>query len=237
MHYHVVLVENGVAICEERPRTLATLEEAENEARLLSQVSEDWVPKRYPGRSWKTGEVVVYLDRRVLERRILGREVAVIRCRTSAREFGPTCYLWDHGKWAGSLPQRERWPEAPWAKKRLPDGAVPQHLDDRGNDRIEDDYRIEDTETEVIRRARDARELSPHVSTSSLVDQFIDYVGSFGVRRSDVLRLPLDRFIRWLNVEGRPAQSSSVRYSERNGHDGVQPATYTRKVSGRAEAV
>jgi hypothetical protein len=228
MHYHVVLVENGIAIRDERPQTHATLEEAENQARLLSNVSEDWVPKRYPGRASRAGEVVVYLDRRVLERRILGREVAVIRCRTSAHEFGPTCYLWGQGVWAGSLPQRECWPDAPWTRKPLPDGAVLQHLEDRGDDRIED------TEVEVIQRARDARELSPHVSASGLLDQFIDYVGSFGVRRSEVLRLPLDRFIRWLNVEGRSAQSSSVRHSER---DGVQPATYTRKVSGRAEAV
>jgi hypothetical protein len=91
MHYHVVLVETD----RERARHVATFErwaQAERHAEVLSTGGEDWLPKRYPGRSWRAGEVTAYLDRRVLHRGSVGREVSVVRCPGAGRELQSECY-------------------------------------------------------------------------------------------------------------------------------------------------
>ena len=91
MHYHLVTTDGdgrapGV-------RTVTTAADAERDALRAAMVFGDWAPKRYPGRSWKRGEVAVYLDRTTTATRApLAREVSVIRCTAGSPE-APECLL------------------------------------------------------------------------------------------------------------------------------------------------
>ena len=87
MHYHVVLSVDGQEDCS---GTFDTWKDAEEAAGAISRLRDDWVPCRYPGRSWRVGEVAVYLDRRTGDG-IARRELAVIRCHVDGREPRPTC--------------------------------------------------------------------------------------------------------------------------------------------------
>ena len=86
MHYHVVVMDAGQP---DRELTFDTWSEAEEEAEAISREHDGWVPQRYPGRSCRPGEVAVYLDRRVVERRVTDRELVVIRCAADDREPQP----------------------------------------------------------------------------------------------------------------------------------------------------
>ena len=95
MHYHVIVVEGESEVVGGAGRFVETFEgwrEAENHARVISFEGEGWLPTRYPGRSWKPGEVAAYLDRRVLGRRVPQREVSVVRCPGAGREINAECY-------------------------------------------------------------------------------------------------------------------------------------------------
>jgi len=79
MHYHVIVVEGD----REPAHYVETFDDwghAESHARAIASGGEDWLPTRYPGRPWRTGEVTAYLDRRVLDRLVVRREVSVVRC-------------------------------------------------------------------------------------------------------------------------------------------------------------
>jgi len=82
MHYHVVLTVDGQ---ENFTGTFDTWEYAEQAAEALSRAPDAWVPRRYPGRSWRAGEVAVYLDRRAW-RRVTRQELTIIRCLVDGRE-------------------------------------------------------------------------------------------------------------------------------------------------------
>jgi len=74
MQYHLVLSdEHGNRILV---RTVEGHAAADRESRLLLADSPGWTPKRYPGRSWRHGEVGVYLDRT----RSQLRELSILRC-------------------------------------------------------------------------------------------------------------------------------------------------------------
>lgn len=91
MHYHLVTTDGegqapGV-------RTLTTGADAERDALRAAMVFTDWAPKRYPGRTWKRGEVAVYLDRTATATRApLIREVSVLRCAAGTPD-APDCLL------------------------------------------------------------------------------------------------------------------------------------------------
>jgi hypothetical protein len=89
MHYHVVLTVDGQ---ENFTGTFDTWEYAEQAAEALSRAPDAWVPRRYPGRSWRAGEVAVYLDRRAW-RRVTRQELTIIRCLVDGREPGPACQV------------------------------------------------------------------------------------------------------------------------------------------------
>ena len=76
MRYHVVLKDEA---SEDRKWIFDNWQEAEIEARFICRQHDDWVPDRYPGRSSRSGEVAVFLDRRVLDRLAPFRELAIIR--------------------------------------------------------------------------------------------------------------------------------------------------------------
>jgi hypothetical protein len=76
----------------------------------------------------------------------------------------------------------------------LPDGAK-LSVDKDGN------YQIDDTDAKVVYRANRYREFSPYLNASDLLASFIEYVGSLGVRKDEVMRLPLQLFVSWLIIE------------------------------------
>ena len=90
MHYHVVLTIDGQGDCT---GTFDTWQEAEAEAAAMVRQRDDWAPRRYPGRSWRVGEVAVYLDRRTGSGGCRN-ELAVIRCHVDGSEPRPACGVW-----------------------------------------------------------------------------------------------------------------------------------------------
>jgi len=90
MHYHVVLTVDGE---EDFTATFGTWKDAQETGESISRQCREWVPRRYPGRSWRAGEVAVYLDRRV-GRRVIRQELAIIRCHVDGSEPWPACHVW-----------------------------------------------------------------------------------------------------------------------------------------------
>jgi len=74
MHYHLLLTDESGDLVD--VRTVDDPREADRQARLVLGAQENWAPSRYPGRSWKRGEIGIYLDRSGAMR----RELAILRC-------------------------------------------------------------------------------------------------------------------------------------------------------------
>jgi hypothetical protein len=74
MHYHLLLTDERGEFVD--IRTVETAPEADRHARLVLSGQTSWSPNRYPGRSWKRGEIAVYLDRQ----RATHRELVILRC-------------------------------------------------------------------------------------------------------------------------------------------------------------
>ena len=92
MHYHVVRIdEQGEHVDPEL--TFDRQDEAEDWARTTAREIEGpgWSGKRYPGRSWRPQELAVYIDRRVLERKVPRLELSIVRCDVPGREPAPGC--------------------------------------------------------------------------------------------------------------------------------------------------
>lgn len=85
----------------------------------------------------------------------------------------------------------------------LPDGAK-LVVDDMGN------YRIEDKDAKVTYQANRIREFSPYLNASDMLAKFVEYVGSLGVKQSEVLGLPLELFINWLVIEAAERDSDPI---------------------------
>ncbi len=94
MHYHVVLIVDGQ---DDFTGTFGTLKDAQETAESISRQCRDWVLRRYPGRSWRAGEVAVYLDPRA-GRRVIRRGLKIIRCHVDGREPWPACHVWGGGE-------------------------------------------------------------------------------------------------------------------------------------------
>lgn len=75
----------------------------------------------------------------------------------------------------------------------LPDGAK-LVIDHDGN------YKIDDKDAKVIYKANRVRDFSPHINASEMLAQFVEYVGTLGVRQTEVLTLPIELFINWLII-------------------------------------
>lgn len=91
----------------------------------------------------------------------------------------------------------------PGDRLRLPDGAA-LIVDELGN------YRIEDQDAKVKYKANRIREFSPQLNASDMVAKFVEYVGSLGVRQSEVLNLPLELFINWLIITAAERDNDPV---------------------------
>lgn len=95
MHYHLVTKDGAGA--PPAVRTIKTSTDAEREALSAAMRHGDWAPKRYPGRTWRRGEVAVYLDRiSRLDRPPVHRELSILRCAASS-ELAHDCLLQSMG--------------------------------------------------------------------------------------------------------------------------------------------
>lgn len=85
--------------------------------------------------------------------------------------------------------------QIPRATRRygLPNGAV-LHVD-------ESKIRVDDRKAKVLYRAAYERPFNPYINASDMLTEFVRYVGGLGVRRHEVLRLPVGLFVNWLVVE------------------------------------
>lgn len=85
----------------------------------------------------------------------------------------------------------------------MPDGSV-LSLDDHGN------YTIADKMATVTYRANRFRDFSPHINASDMLAQFVEYVATLGIDRSDVLGLPIELFINWLVISAAERDQDPV---------------------------
>ena len=85
----------------------------------------------------------------------------------------------------------------------LPDGAR-LLIDSDGN------YQICDQAAQVTYKANRIRDFSPHLNASDMLADFIRYVASVGVKRQDVMQLPLQLFAAWLVIEAAQRDGDDV---------------------------
>lgn len=86
---------------------------------------------------------------------------------------------------------------------KMPDGSEIA-IDDSGN------YQIHDENAKVVYRANRMRDFSPYLNASDMLAEFVKYVGTLGVRRRDVLNLPLHLFVSWLVIEAAERDGDNV---------------------------
>jgi hypothetical protein len=87
MQYHIVLSNEAGQIVA--VRSAEGRAAADRETRLLLTSVRQWMPTRYPGRSWRRGEVAVYLERS----QFIRRELSVLRCPSDHGVPGASCLL------------------------------------------------------------------------------------------------------------------------------------------------
>ena len=71
-------------------------------------------------------------------------------------------------------------------------------------------YKIEDKDAKVTYKANNIRDFSPHINASDLIAKFVEYVGSLGIKRSEVLGLPLHLLISWLIIEAAERDGDQI---------------------------
>ena len=84
------------------------------------------------------------------------------------------------------------------AKIELPDGTRIEVEKDGS-------FKIIDDDAKVIYRARRIREFNPYLNASDMLEEFIRYLGSMGVRQRDLKTLPIELFIKWLIIRAAEA--------------------------------
>lgn len=83
-------------------------------------------------------------------------------------------------------------------KIKLPDGTVIDVAKD-GN------YTINDKDAKIVYRANRLREFNSFLNASDKLEGFIKFCGEQGIRRDDMLNLPINLFIGWLVLEAAKA--------------------------------
>lgn len=148
-----------------------------------------------------------------------------VKCTTTTSTGGSTCHWLDcGGTWTGAnwsklnysytfakedLLDNRRKIIAGKKTIELPDGAK-LIVDDIGN------YHIEDTDAKVTYKANRIREFSPYLNASDMLAKFVDYVRNVGLRKDDVLQLPIQLFIGWLVLEAAQRDGDPLP-------DGIEP--------------
>lgn len=75
-----------------------------------------------------------------------------------------------------------------------PDGTLIK-IDNNGNIEIEDDN------AKIVYKANRIREFNRFLNASDLLEDFIRFIGSKGVKQNEVLNIPIEIFINWLIIE------------------------------------
>lgn len=89
------------------------------------------------------------------------------------------------------------------SKLQLPDGTV-LNCDDLGN------VQIDDSAAKVVYAANRMREFNPFVNASDLLASFIRDVGSLGITREELGKLPIPLFINWLVVKAAEQDNDPI---------------------------
>jgi len=76
----------------------------------------------------------------------------------------------------------------------LPDGAV-LVVEESGA------YTLVDKDAKLTYRANRIRDWNPYLNASDLLAEFVQYLGSLGLSRSDAKAIPIELFINWLVIE------------------------------------
>ena len=66
-------------------------------------------------------------------------------------------------------------------------------------------FTIEDKDAKVIYRASRIRDFNPFINVSDRIEEFIAFCGAQGVRKGEMLELPLSLFIGWLVIQAAKA--------------------------------
>lgn len=98
---------------------------------------------------------------------------------------------------------------------KLPDGAFID-IDSDGN------YQIRDKDAKVTYKANRIRDFSPHLNASDMLADFVRYVGSMGLRQSEVMGLPLELFIRWLVIQAAERDGDPIEVQAVEGAPEIQ---------------
>jgi len=62
-------------------------------------------------------------------------------------------------------------------------------------------FTIDDSNAKVIYRHTTIRDFNKYMCASDILEQFIEFVGGFGVKQSELLSIPIETFINWLIIE------------------------------------
>jgi len=80
----------------------------------------------------------------------------------------------------------------------LPDGTVIDVKPDGS-------YTIEDKDAKIVYRANRLRDFNPFINVSDRLEEFIAFCGDQGVRRGEMLEIPIKLFIAWIALEAARA--------------------------------
>ena len=85
----------------------------------------------------------------------------------------------------------------------LPDGAK-LIVDGDGN------YRIDDKDSKVTYAANNNRQFSPHLNASDMLAEFVKFASKAGVKKEDLMGLPVSLFLSWLIIEAAERDGDKV---------------------------
>ncbi len=88
----------------------------------------------------------------------------------------------------------------------LPDGAK-LVIDQNGN------YHVEDKDAKITYRAARSRDFNKYLNGSDLLEEFIKYLGSLDLNKTEVMQIPIESFIMWLII--RAAEEDQEEPPER----------------------
>lgn len=84
------------------------------------------------------------------------------------------------------------------ARITMPDGSIVDVKSDGS-------YTIHDKDAKLVYRANRIRNFNPFINVSDRLEEFIDFCGKHGVRKDEMLQLPINLFIGWLVVQAAKA--------------------------------
>lgn len=109
---------------------------------------------------------------------------------------------------------------------KLPDGSS-LYVDRDGN------WHVDDSAQQVVYKANTVREFNPYVSCSDIMEQFIGLCGKLGLKRQQLLQLPVELFIRFLILEAAKKDGEIPPTAPLEQHPALQAGRALRARCGR----